>query len=355
MAEQPAAEKTEQPTPKRLEKARKRGQTPQSQELFSVVELFVLVGMVTILAPGLMDWLTNLMKEGMTCTTGVFADERTFIKFADAKILSSIVIIFPILAVLAAGAMAAGLVISGVNFAPEAVKPNLDAISPATGLQNLINTKTLVKLVVSIFKLVFVSLIVLIYLSDKKDTMMGLRWAWSMQILSVIAKITFGLCIRVCIALLVIAIGDTIYQKWRYIQDLKMTRQEVKQERRDTDGSPEVKSRIRRIQLQMAMKQMLHEVPKANVVLVNPTHIAVALRYEAKTMEAPKMVAKGADYMATKIMEIARSYGVAIVRRPELARTIYSTVEVGQPIPQSLYVAVAEVLAMLHRLRRRRR
>jgi flagellar biosynthetic protein FlhB len=132
------------------------------------------------------------------------------------------------------------------------------------------------------------------------------------------------------------------------------TFQEVQEERKQEEGSPQVKSRVRKIQFEMSMKRMLQEVPKANVVLVNPTHVAVALRYEAKTMEAPVMVAKGADHLAEKIREIARAYGVPIVRKPELARTIYSTVKLGSPIPETLYVAVAEVLAMIYRLRHRK-
>ncbi len=130
-----------------------------------------------------------------------------------------------------------------------------------------------------------------------------------------------------------------------------MTRQEVKRERKDIDGSPEVKSRIRRLQIEMSRTRMLQEVPKASVVLVNPTHFAVALRYDAKTMDAPVMVAKGADLMAEKIREVARAYGVPIIRKPELTRTIFSTVKLGGLIPQTLYMAVAEVLAMIYRLR----
>jgi flagellar biosynthetic protein FlhB len=172
--------------------------------------------------------------------------------------------------------------------------------------------------------------------------------------LDVTARLILGVLIRVGILLLVIAIGDAFYQKWKYIHDLKMTRQEAKQDRKDAEGSPEVKGRIRRIQIEVASRRMLKEVPKASVVLVNPTHVAVALRYEAKEMDAPVMVAKGADLMAEKIREIARAYGVPIIRRPELARTIYSTVEPGKPIPEALYVAVAEVLGMIYRLRRRK-
>ena len=144
-------------------------------------------------------------------------------------------------------------------------------------------------------------------------------------------------------------------QKWQYLQDMKMTKQEVKQERKSTDGSPEIKARIRRIQLEMSMKRLAQEVPKANVILVNPTHVAVALRYDAKTMEAPVLLAKGADHVAQKIMEIGRSYGVPIVRRPEVARAIFASVKPGQPIPESLYMAVAEVLALIYRLRQKKR
>jgi flagellar biosynthetic protein FlhB len=212
----------------------------------------------------------------------------------------------------------------------------------------------MVHLLVSILKLFFVSIVVWLYLRNKLDVLASLRWAWSAQILTSIAKIILGLMIRVCIALLVIAIADVFYQKWKYTDDLKMTRQEVKEERKDTEGSPEVKRRIRKVQFETALKRMLQEVPKASVVLVNPTHVAVALRYEAKTMESPIVVAKGADHLAEKIREIARAYGVPIVRKPELARTIYSTVKLNSPIPETLYVAVAEVLAMIYRLRHRK-
>jgi flagellar biosynthetic protein FlhB len=160
--------------------------------------------------------------------------------------------------------------------------------------------------------------------------------------------------IRVCIGLLVIGIADFAYQKWKYIDELKMTRQEIKEEHRETEGPPEIKSKIRQIQIQLTRKRMLRDVPKANVVLVNPTHIAVAVRYDTKTMDAPVVVAKGAGELAEKIMKIARSYGVPVIRRPELARTIFKTVEIGKSIPEVLYVAVAEVLAMIYRLRHRK-
>ena len=354
MAEKPAAEKTEQPTLKKLEKARREGQVPQSQELASVVSITVLVAMVTLLAPKLMQWLVLQMKQGMSCEIGVFGDSRAFMGFLNAKIADSILIICPIFAALFAGSVLAGIAISGVNFATKAVSLKFSSINPAKGLQKLVNAKSMVHLCASILKLFFVSIIIWLYLRSRLDTLATLRWAWSAQIMAVIAKIILGLMIRICAVLLVVGLADTLYQRWKYIQDLKMTRQEVKEERRETEGSPEVKSRVRKIQFGMAMKRMLQEVPKSSVVLVNPTHVAVALRYEAKTMESPVVVAKGADHLAEKIREIARAYGVPVIRRPELARTIYSTVNIGNPIPQALYVAVAEVLAMIYRLRHRK-
>lgn len=354
MAEKPAAEKTEQPTSRRLSKAKSEGQVPQSQELNSVVSIIVLTAMTAFLAPKLMQWFTMQIRQGISYQIPIFTDGKAFVSFLNTKIISSVLIMCPIFAALVVGSVLAGVSVSGLNYTSKAVKFKLSSINPVKGLSNLVNARSMVLLLTSILKLLFVCLVVWHYLASKLDALAALRWAWSAQIMVTIARIILGLMIRICIALLVIAIADVFYQKWKYIHELKMTKQEVKEERRDTEGLPEVKSRIRRVQFEMAAKRMLQEVPKANVVLVNPTHVAVALRYEPKTMEAPVMVAKGADHLAEKIREIARAYGVPIIRRPVLARTIYSTVQLGDTIPQSLYVAVAEVLAMIYRLRHRK-
>ena len=349
------AERTEKPTYRKLQKARFRGHVPQSQELTSVVTLLILIVMIALLGPNLLQWFIMQIREGISCENSIFADPRTFLKFADSKIIEFLLTISPILAALFIGAIFAGILVSGWNFAPAALRFKFNQLNPVTGFTKLISTRSLVALLLSILKLLFVSVIVLFYLKSRLELLATLRWAWSSQILVVIARIIMGLLIRVGIALFIIAIIDVIYQKWKYINDLKMTRQEVKQDRRDTEGSPEVKGRIRRLQIEMSMRRMLQEVPKASVVLVNPTHVAVALRYDAKTMDAPIMVAKGADLMAEKIRDIARAYGVPVVQRPELARTIYATVKLGNPIPQSLYVAVAEILALIYRLRHKNR
>jgi flagellar biosynthetic protein FlhB len=355
MPEQPAAERTEQPTPRRLQKAREKGQVPQSQEFESVATLLALVLTLALFAPNLLEWFVTKFKLGLSHQTDIFANSKTFVQFINEEIVDSALIISPLLAALLASAILAGVTISGFNFAPAAIQLKLSAINPASGLQKMINTRSLIHLAASIAKLFLVSVVAWLYIRSNFDTFATFRWCGITQITVAIARMIFGFCIRVCIVLLVIGLADAFYQKWKYLQELKMTRQEVKQERKDMEGSPEIKLRIRRIQLQISMKRFLQEVPKADVILVNPTHVAVALRYEAKTMEAPVLVAKGADYLAEKITSIAKAYGVAIVRRPELARTIYSTVEPGQPVPETLYVAVAEVLALIYRLRQRKR
>lgn len=354
MPEKPATEKTEQPTPRKLKKAREKGQTPQSQELPAAVSIVVLVMILALLGSNLLQWFAVQMKQGMSCQNAIFANNKAFINFFNTKITNSMLVICPVFAALFAGSVLACVAVSGLNFAPESLRLRPEAINPVEGAKRLVDVKSLVKLCISIAKLVLISIIVWVYLQNRLETLASLRWAWSAQIMAVIAKTILGMLIRVCIALVVLAVFDVFFQKWKYIQNLKMTRQEVKLERKDTDGSPETKSRIRRIQIAMSAKRMLQEVPKADVVLVNPTHVAVAIRYDVKTMESPVVTAKGADHVAEKIREIARAYGVPILRRPELARTIYSTVKLDSPIPQSLYVAVAEVLAMIYRLRHRK-
>jgi len=354
MAEQTVAERTELPTGRKLQKAKQKGHVPQSQELSSVATLLILLIMLALMGPNLLQWMETEIKDGFSAEHSVFANPGVFIDFISKKIIGLVLITAPIVAALVVGSVLAGIAVSGINYAPGALELNFSKLNPVEGLHKLINGRSFVRLLISILKLSFISLIVWFYIKNRLDAFAGLRWAWSGQMMAMISKIILGLLIRVGIALLIIGLADVFYQKWKYIQDLKMTRQEVKQDHKDTEGSPDVKRRIRNIQFQMALRRTLQEVPKATVVLVNPTHFAVAIRYDAKTTEAPVMVAKGADHLAEKIREIARAYGVPIVRRPELTRTIYSTVKPGQQIPEDLYVAVAQVLAMIYRLRQKK-
>lgn len=368
MADQPAAEKTEQPTPRRLEKAKEEGRVPQSQELAGAATLLALLLSLAALAPGLLRWGKLKVEAGVSSVPvrasadtpsgvalSVFADSGTFLRLVQETTLDLLVVLGPIFLALAVASILSGVVVGGLTFTPAALRLRWDAINPASTLQNLFNQRSVVHLLLSLLKLFFVSLIVWLYLSDKWTILAHLRWASCTEIVASLGRILLGLGLRVALATTVIGLADALYQRWQHTQQLKMTLQEVKQERKDTEGSPELRARIRRIQVEMSMKRLKQQVPKANVILVNPTHVAVALRYDAKTMEAPVLLAKGADLMAQRIMQIGRSYGIPIVRRPEVARAIYATVKPGHPIPEALYMAVAEVLALLYRLRQKRR
>jgi flagellar biosynthetic protein FlhB len=356
MADQPAAERTEQPTPRRLEKAKEEGKVPQSQELAAAATLLALLLSLAVLAPGLLRWCQLRVEAGLAAGPGpTFSDTEAFLRLVRQTTIDLIVVLLPIFAALSAATILASAVVGGLTFTPAALRLRWNAINPASTIQNMVSKRSAVHLLASLLKLFFVSLIVWWYLSDKWEVLAALRWAWSAEIVAGIARIVLGLGLRVAVAVTIIGLADALYQRWQHTQELKMTRQEVKQERKDTEGSPEIKARIRRIQVEMSMRRLKHQVPKANVILVNPTHVAVALRYDVKTMEAPILLAKGADLMAERIVKLGRSYGVPILQRPAIARAIYATVKPGHPIPEALYMAVAEVLALLYRLRQKKR
>ncbi|AQT66907.1 Flagellar biosynthetic protein FlhB [Anaerohalosphaera lusitana] len=354
MADKPAGERTEQPTPRRLRKAREDGQAPQSQELPAVASIVALLLAFVAGGSGLFGWFRELIRNACTCNFQALETSGAFMKYASGIIKGMIGAMSPFfIAVFVAGVMST-VVVSGLNFSPKAVKFKLSAISPVKGFKKLFGIQSVIKLVLSVLKLIFVGMLVWFYLDDKLESMASLRWAWPDNLLKILGEPVLGIMIRICIGLIIIALIDVAFQKWKYIRDLKMTKQEIKEERKSEEGSPEVKSKIRQQQMAMASKRMLAEVPKADVVLVNPTHVAVALKYDSKKSDAPVVIAKGGDHLCERIKEVARSYGVPIVRRPKLARTIFANVELDQSIPESLFMAVAEVLAMIQRMRQRR-
>jgi flagellar biosynthetic protein FlhB len=353
MAEKPAAEKTEQPTPRKLQKAKEKGQVAQSQELPAVVSVLVLVLLLYFTSEGIVEWFGRTIQNCLTCSTVMFTDTTSFSTFMAGTFQGAIYRFLPILTALFIGSAVSGIVVSGLNFSPKAINLKLESIDPVKGFGKLFSVKSVVKLLISVAKLVFVSIIVWAYLESRIDELGRLRWVSSSQMLGSISALILGMLIRVIAGLIIIAAIDVAFQKYKYNQDMKMTKQQVKQENKDTEGSPEMKANRRRVQQEMASKRMLQEVPQADVVLVNPTHYAVALKYDAKTMQAPKMLAKGKLHTAEKIREIAKENGIPIIRKPELTRTMYSTLEPGDFIPNELYIAVAEVMAMIYRTRHR--
>ncbi len=346
--------KTEQPTPKRLSEARAKGTVPTSQEMLSVLTLVVLTLITIPMGPKVVEWASLEIKQSLSCDTSVVANTQVFMSFANEKVKGVLMIMAPFFMALMAIGITANMAISGRNFSLGALKLNFKLLKPSAGLKSIISVSSLMKLGLSLVKIIFISWIVYLYLRGKIESLATFQWIPITQMLSAIASLIFGVLKRICIGLLIIGIIDLIYQKWKYIDGMKMSKQEIKDEKRSEDTPPEIKRKLRQKQFELALRRMLQDVPKADVVLVNPTHVAVALRYDDETMPSPMVVAKGGDYVCEKIKEVARAYGVPIIRRPSLARSVYSRVEIGQFVPDSLFVAVAEVLALIYRLRHNR-
>jgi flagellar biosynthetic protein FlhB len=354
MAEHSAAERTEQATPERLRKAREEGQLPESKELPSGVLIAALLASLSLCGSWLYEQMILLVREAMYLRPVWRLGSEGMLLTMGQEFLASLTMTLPFVIATAAASVAASVLSSGWSLCPKAMKVQVDRLNPAKGFQNLFSMKSVVQLVISIVKLAVIIAICWQYLSDKMPTCLALRYETAAGAVAMVGKLTMGLMLRITAAVLVVGAADLLFQRWKYQRDLRMTKQEMKEERRQHELAPEVRNRIRAVQLEMARKRMLQEVPKADVVVTNPTHVAVALQYEADVMAAPKVVAKGGDLMCQKIKEIARAHGVPVIERPELARALYGAVEVGQGVPEALYVAVAEVLAMIYRLRKRR-
>lgn len=354
MADVPKEAKTEQPTSKRLSKTRSEGNVPFSQEMLSAVSLIVLTAITALKGPDVVRWAMSEIRQGLSCGQHLnISNPYAFSSYMNAKIVDSFYIMAPFFLALMISGVTACLVMSGrgLTFSSKALKLNFNSLNPVNGLKSMFSPSSLVKLILSVIKIVFISLIVYFYLRDKISSLATFQWVSSEQMLGAISGLILGVLKRLCMAIFIIGVIDLIYQKWKYIDRLKMTKKEVKDEAKDADTPPEVKKRIRMKQYEAFMQRMLQEVPKANVVLVNPTHVAVALRYDPGLMNAPVVVAKGGDHICEKIKEIARAYGVPIIRRPALARNLFSSIELGGIVPDDLFAAVAEILALVYRLR----
>jgi len=352
MAEKPASERTEDATPHRIRKARSEGQIAQSQEVPSAMILGALIIVLTITAGQTYQWFASQMRDGLLFSLNASLSTQAFGDVLFARGVQCFAVLVPILAALTVASIASSLVVGGWAYSPKAVRMDLSRISLIKGLKNLISRRSLVKLLISMAKLsVFIG-IAWHYIAGRMDMLLGLHWSGAAGVLGAAAELIFGLSVRIIIALTAIAAVDFLYQRWNYKKQLRMTRQEVKEENKEHQVSSETRGRIRSLQFAMAQRRAMQDVPTADVVIVNPTHYAVAIKYDAAEAPAPMVVAKGADFMCEKIKEIARENGVPIIEKPELARSLYAAVEPGDVIPEALFVAVAEILATIYKLKK---
>jgi len=354
MADRPASEKTHPPTAERLRKARREGMIPQSQELPSALILGGLLLAAALAAADLWRWFVLQVHDGLAgrLVDGLSAD--AFLYLFRTKLTEALWAMAPFMLTAGVGSVLSGVLVGGWQLSPKAIGWKLNRLSPNAGFKQLLSARSAVHVLVALVKLVILVAIIAAYLRDRLGEVLALASATPVGTLAVSVQLVWGLLSRVTIALLAIAAADVLYQKWQYKRQLRMTREEVKEERRSHEASPLVKRRLLTLYFTLVQKRMLRQVPQADVVVTNPTHVAVALKYDAATMDAPTVLAKGADLLCEKIKALAREHGVPIVERPELARTLYASVEVGQTVPEALYVAVAEILATIYRLRGRR-
>jgi flagellar biosynthesis protein FlhB len=355
MAETERDERTESATPKRLEEARKRGQVPRSPELGAAAVTLTAGAAMYFTGRGLAGSLDSLMRNSLAITRDQLADEAAAIQLFQRSMLETLLAVAPVLGSVFLAALAAPLLLGGWNFSAEALGMRLERINPANGFQRMFSVRSLVELGKSMVKFLLVGTIAVLVLRSKSGEILAL----STEPIRMAVGHSLTLCAQALLmmagALGLIAAVDAPYQIWQHHKDLRMTRQEVRDESKETDGSPEVKGRIRSMQQEIARRRMMQEVPKADVVVTNPTHYAVALRYDERRMRAPVVVAKGAGEVAAKIREVAAESGVPLLSAPPLARVLFRNVDIGVEIPAALYAAVAQVLTWVLQLKAARR
>ncbi|GJQ58258.1 MAG: flagellar biosynthesis protein FlhB [Candidatus Scalindua sp. AMX11] len=344
-------EKTESATPKRLREARSKGNVAKSQDFNTA--MILLFGMLIVYYLG--GSMLSCMKDIMVSQLG-----NIFYETFDTASLQTLIIdissknvkgTLPVLG----GIMIIGLISSftqvGVNFSPKALIPNFKKFNPITGIKNLVSKRSLVKLAMSLVKISIMGGVAYFSIRKDLDPLMELVSMRVEGIFHSASSLIFAMTLKITIILLILSLLDFLYQRWQHAKDQKMTKTEVKQESKQSEGDPLIKSRIKSAQREMSNKRMMNAIPEADVVVTNPTHYAVALKYKAETMNAPTVIAKGVDYLALKIIEIAKKSGVPTVEDKILARMLYSTVEIDQEIPPKLFQAVAKVLSYVYQLR----
>lgn len=355
MAESDGQERTEEATPRRLQQAKEKGQVARSKELASVSVL--IIGSVALM------WFGEMLASRLYTTMGrLFSLSREEI-FDTSKLFDIIAgtlthLILPLILILitlfvAALIGAAG--VGGVSFSAEAARPKLSKISPLSGFKRMFGMQSLVELFKSILKVLLVAGVAFYLIDASKNDLFQLSMDVYPQNIFHALEILLNFILLISCSLLVVVAIDVPFQIWQHAEKLKMTKQEIKDEYKDTEGKPEVKGRIRMLQREAAQRRMMADVPQADVIITNPEHFSVALRYKQGTDKAPIVVAKGGDFLALKIREIAREHEIMIVAAPPLARAIYYTTELEQEIPDGLFIAVAQVLAYVFQIKQYRR
>ena len=344
-------EKTEDATPRKKAKAREDGNIPKSSDLGAVIMLFVAT--ITVVVAGL--WL---LMRGQILVERVLAGDQLGRSVDADHLLTDIgwlaaqaaYLLAPILIVIWIAGLISQFMQVGLLFTLKPIQPSLNKLNPLKGAQKIFGWTGLMKAGIDVLKVTVVLTAAILTVAQYVDQIRVLPLLLAFEGVRTIAGMVLDLALRLLLLLLIIGLLDFWYQRWKHSRDLKMTKQEVKDEMKSSQGDPQVKNRRMRMQQEIAMQRISAAVPQADVIVTNPEHISIAIKYDEATMGAPKVVAKGADFLAMRIRQIATMHGIPIVERKPLARALYRDVEVGQEIPPDFYSAVAEVLAYVYRL-----
>ncbi len=347
-------EKTEEATPKRREKERDKGHIAKSQDFTASLVLTFGLGLIYAMSPSMLEKLKNMLFQALTNLNPSQIPDSDAIQILAPYLKDYAEITLLFFAFLAISAVMILRFQTGALFAKEALKPNFERLSPSSAIKSLIEKinifkpKQMVELIKSVVKTAVVAMVGFNVIMKRKNDLFGLIGADPATGFVVMGSVIFELLATICILLIIIGIIDKKYQDWEYNKSIKMSKQEVKDEFKNTEGDPKIKSKIRSFQMKILQQKMMSKVKDADVVVVNPTHYAVALMYNPEKVPAPVVVAKGVDYVAFKIREIAKNNNIPIVENKPLARSLYKLVEVDGIIPQELYVAVAEILQYVY-------
>ncbi len=354
MADDSDLEKTEPASPRRLDKAREEGQTPRSRELVSLLMLGAGAGGLWVGAPFLGEGLTRVLRHGLAFDSSVGRDPAVMLDAAVAQAWHAIVAVLPLFGLLAVMAIVGSVALGGLVIAGKPLQPDLARLNPIKGLARLVSAQVVVEGLKAIAKAALVGCVATWALYAVRDDILGLLHLPLPGALPQALLLVLASCGIVIGALVLVAGVDAPYQIWSHRRKLRMSRDDVRQESKESDGDPQLKARIRQQQRQLARGRMMAAVPSADVVITNPTHVAVALRYDETRGGAPRVVAKGAGFIAARIRELAVAHRVPLLEAPPLARALHRHVAVDAEIPAALYTAVAEVLAWVFQLRRSR-
>jgi flagellar biosynthetic protein FlhB len=352
MAEQDDSfEKTEEPTPKKLEDARKKGQLARSKELATTMLLVVSAFALIAVGKSIANAMYNITERSFTLSRDETFDTNHMFQILDMSVSQTAWPLFLFMIIAMIGAIYGTIALGGFNFSWGAAAPKGNRLSPMQGFKRMFGIDALVELIKGIGKVVVISLMAYISLMIFKDEVLHLDMElYPMSIFHALNMIEWAFLL-LCCGMIPIALLDVPYQSFKHNDEMKMTMQEVKDERKNSEGDPMVKQRVRRIQFQAAANRMMQEVPNADVIVTNPTHFSVAIQYDQLGNRAPVMVAKGVDELAMHIRKIANAHNVPIVESPALARAIYYATEVNSEVPQKLFMAVAQILAYVYQLK----